>query len=80
MQPSDSHIADTIYFGASSDSRALQLADLCCSVITAHLRVTYDYNRQKQPRRELAPYYSLISRQVVNDGTPPALSRSRRWF
>ena len=30
-------VIDTIYFGASHDSLALQLADVCCAVITQYL-------------------------------------------
>lgn len=39
---SASPILDTIYCGHSHESLALQLADVCCSVITQHLRGTED--------------------------------------
>jgi hypothetical protein len=56
-----SHIVDTIYFGNSRESRALQLADACCSTITRYLRGD----------AIAAPYYALLKQQVVNDGARP---------
>ena len=56
-----SHIVDTIYFGDSRESRAIQLADACCSTITRHLR--------GDPIA--IPYYELLRPQVVNDGNRP---------
>ena len=56
-----SHIVDTIYFGNSEESRALQLADVCCSTIIRHLRGDMD----------ASPYYELLRRQIVNDGSRP---------
>jgi len=56
-----SHVVDTIYFGNSRESRALQLADACCSTITRHLR--------GDPVAD--PYYELLKQQVVNDGNRP---------
>jgi Protein of unknown function (DUF3800) len=77
---SNIHIVDTIYFGNSVDSRLLQLADLYCSIITSHLLVTYGYFGKTHKTAVLAPFYSLIAGQVVNDGVPPALSKNRSWF
>jgi hypothetical protein len=74
------HIADAIYFGDSANSRLLQLADLCCSVITAHILATYEYVDKGHKKTVLSSFYRLIQSQVVNDGTPPALSKWRRWF
>jgi hypothetical protein len=56
-----SHVVDTIYFGNSRESRALQLADACCSTITRHLR--------GDPTA--SPYYELLKPQVVNEGSRP---------
>jgi hypothetical protein len=53
-----SHIVDTVYFGDSRESRALQLADVCCSTITRYLRGD----------TIAVPYYELLRRQIVNDG------------
>jgi len=36
LGPQAIHIADTVYFGSSKASRALQLADVCCSTIREH--------------------------------------------
>ena len=55
--PSDiSRIVDTIYFGHSNESRALQLADVYCSTIGLALR---DYPIAK-------PFFQIISHQIVN--------------
>jgi len=57
-----SHVVDTLYFGDSKESRALQLADVCCSVITQYLLgnplVTH--------------YYRLIQPQIINHGSAPS--------
>jgi hypothetical protein len=74
------HVVDAIYFGDSANSRLLQLADLCCSVITAHLLATYEYAAKGHKKTVLSSFYRLIQNQVVSDGTPPALSKWRRWF
>lgn len=74
------HIADAIYFGDSTNSRLLQLADLYCSVITAHLLAMYEYVDKKHNKTVLSSFYRFIQGQVVNDCTPPALSRWRPWF
>jgi Protein of unknown function (DUF3800) len=59
-EPHKAHIVDTIYFGDSRDSRALQLADICCSTINLHLRkVGY-----------VEPYYELLRSQVVSESEP----------
>jgi hypothetical protein len=49
------HIIDTIYFGNSQESRALQLADVCCSTITRHLRGDPIATR----------YYKLLLKQMI---------------
>ncbi len=59
-------IADTIYFGHSEESLALQLADVCCSTVTLQLLETF-YGW----RPCVAPFYDLIRLAVVNDGSPP---------
>jgi hypothetical protein len=56
-----SHVVDTIYFGDSRESRALQLADACCSTITRQLRGDPDAD----------PYYELLKPQIANDGSRP---------
>jgi hypothetical protein len=58
-EPRALHVIDTIYFGDSHHSLALQLADVCCAVITQHLL----------GRDEANPFYNLIRRQVITDGT-----------
>ncbi len=59
MKPQSS-IVDTMYFGDSEQSGALQLADVCCSAITLHLR--------KDPRAD--PYYGLIESQIIVNSVP----------
>ena len=61
IEPHRSHIADTIYFANSRESRALQLVDVCCSTISLKL----------QGHIVGSQYYELIRKQVVNDGVPP---------
>jgi hypothetical protein len=58
-------VADTIYFGHSAESVALQLADVCCSTITLCLLEKFyrwDYFA--------TDFYQIIKRNVVNDGAP----------
>lgn len=50
------HLIDAIYFGDSHESRALQLADVCCSVITGHLL--------DDPI--VKPYYEMIIPQLIS--------------
>jgi len=53
-----SHIVDPIYFGRSHESRALQLADICCSVIVGHLLgdpIAETYYAQIRPRLVAEP-------------------------
>jgi hypothetical protein len=57
--PRPSHVIDTIYFGDSHESLALQLADVCCSTVTEHLLGNAD----------AAPFYNLLRRQLVTDGS-----------
>jgi uncharacterized protein DUF3800 len=54
-----SHVIDTIYFGDSHESLALQLADVCCATIAQYLR----------GKDDAEPFYNLISRQVITHGT-----------
>jgi len=72
-------IIDTIYFGDSANSRLLQFADLCCSVIGAHLLVTHGYLKPDDKAVVLAPFYPLIQDSIANDGVPPAFSKARPW-
>lgn len=59
-------IADTIYFGHSHDSLALQLADVCCYTIALHLLETlYGWTACVEP------FYQIIHRSVMTDGIPP---------
>jgi hypothetical protein len=51
-------VIDTIYFGNSHESLALQLADVCCATITQHLL----------SKDDAKPFYDLIRGQVVTDG------------
>jgi Protein of unknown function (DUF3800) len=51
-------VIDTIYFGESHESLALQLADVCCTTITQHLL----------GRDDAEPFYNLIRSQVITDG------------
>jgi hypothetical protein len=60
MKPQTS-LVDTVYFGDSKLSAALQLADVCCSAITLHL--------QKDPRA--TTYYRLIEPQIVESNPVP---------
>jgi hypothetical protein len=69
-EPHIAHIADTIYFGEMNDSRALQLADLCCSTITRALRGD----------RWGRGFYKLIKLNVVSENPPSfaGLATARR--
>jgi Protein of unknown function (DUF3800) len=60
-------LVDTIYFGDSHESLALQLADVCCSVITQHLI----------GREDGTQFYQLIRGQVITDGR--LVMFSPRW-
>jgi len=60
-------IADSVYFGHSHESLALQLADVCCSTISNQLLQKLYGSKQKYA----APYYAIIQRRVMNDGVPP---------
>jgi Protein of unknown function (DUF3800) len=73
-------IADTIFFGDSASSRLLQFADLCCSVIAAHLLVAHGYVEASNKDVILASYYPLIQDSVDNDGVAPLLSRARLGY
>jgi len=71
-------IVDTVYFGDSANSRLLQLADLCCTTVTAHLLSTYGYINSAEKKACLASFYPLIKPQVINDGTSPIFYQVRR--
>jgi Protein of unknown function (DUF3800) len=63
-----SHVVDTIYFGDSHESLALQLADVCCATIAQHLL----------GKQDAEPFYNIIRRQVVTDGNPVVYSDAWR--
>jgi len=70
-------VADTVYFGHSDESVALQLADVCCSTITNYL-LEKDYGRDYCA----TDFYHAIRKNIMNDGAPIVLqernhSRSR---
>ena len=73
-QPSDVRIIEPIYFGHSHESLALQLADVCCSTIALKILERWYPQvlavRGWQPLVE--PFYKIIRRGVMNDGTEPA--------
>jgi hypothetical protein len=60
-------LTDSVYFGHSHQSLALQLADVCCSTISQQLLQRLYGDKQKYA----ALYYSIIQRRVMNDGVPP---------
>jgi hypothetical protein len=60
-EPRFSGIADTVYFGDSKHSRALQLADLCATTASLHL--------QKEPLVE--PFFKLLRSQIKNNFIAP---------
>jgi hypothetical protein len=62
-----SSIIDTVYFGKKRHSTALQLADICCSTVTAHLQEKY-YGWKKTG---VGPFYDLIRHNVVTADTEP---------
>ncbi len=64
--PQPSHVVDTIYFGDSHESLALQFADVCCSTVAEHLLDTQEGNA----------FYRIIRQQVVTDGTPIVYSEA----
>jgi len=64
----ESHVADTIYFGNSEESRALQLADVCCATIT----------RQLRGDPVASPYYRVLQRQVATDGARPKFENAEQ--
>lgn len=65
-------IADTIYFGNSKESVALQLADVCCSTITSHLLATW--YRHKPIANE---FYEIIRLQIMNEVMPQYIEPNR---
>lgn len=69
-EPHIIHIADSIYYGDMCESRALQLADLCCSVIVRTLKGD----------RWAQIFYKLIKSNVVSPKPPSfaSLAMSRR--
>jgi Protein of unknown function (DUF3800) len=56
---SPSQVIDTIYFGNSHESLALQLADVCCATIAQYL----------MGKHEGDSFYDAIRPQLVTDGT-----------
>jgi uncharacterized protein DUF3800 len=66
-------VADTVYFGHSDESVALQLADVSCSTITNYL-LEKDYGRDYCA----TDFYHLIRRNVMNDGAPIVLQELNR--
>jgi hypothetical protein len=60
----DSPFVDTVYFGASHESRALQLADVCGTVIC-------EYLHGKEDARE---FYDVIRKGVITEGPVPWFS------
>lgn len=79
IQTPQMRVVDTIYFGDSKNSRLLQFADLCCSVIRSHLLVAHEYIEKDDNRGVLARFYSFIQDAVQNDGVPPMFSKARPW-
>jgi hypothetical protein len=67
-EPHIAHLADTIYFGDSKESRALQLADVYSSTITRAL------NGDRLGRT----FYSLIRPQIIRPMPPMFMSRLSR--
>jgi hypothetical protein len=66
-------VADTVYFGHSEESAALQLADVCCSTITNYL-LEKDYGREYCA----TDFYHAIHQNVMNDGAPILLQERNR--
>jgi hypothetical protein len=62
-------IADTIYFGHSHESLALQLADVCCSTIT--LRILEEFYGWP---RLATPFFDMISSQLTYGDERPMYS------
>ena len=58
-------IADSIYFGHSRESLALQLADVCCSTVTLNLLEKF-YGW----RPIVQPFYEIIFPSLLNDTRP----------
>ena len=67
IRAESSHLADVIYFGNSEESRAIQLADVCCATITRALLERYYGFRPLLAE----VFYKTLQPQIVNDGTPP---------
>ncbi len=65
-KPRLSHLVDTMYFGPSHESAALQLADVCGSVVSQYLRSKFI-----KPEPFVEPYYELIRCRIPNDGKAP---------
>jgi hypothetical protein len=64
--PEPSSVVDTIYFGNSHESCALQIADVCCSAITQHLN----------GKQDGTDFYRLFRSQVITDGRPVVFSKA----
>lgn len=63
----ESSIVDTVYFGKKKHSLALQLADVCCSTITFHLKEKYYGWR----RTGVGPFYELIRHNIFTPDEEP---------
>jgi hypothetical protein len=76
LETGESRIADTVYFGSSAESVALQLADICCSTVTLHLlEQNYDWSPV------VGPYYEIIRDSILNNGAPvlyPPSAKSKK--
>ncbi len=71
VRPHQTPIIDPIYFGDSKESRGLQLADVCCSVITNRFR----------GQAIAEDYYSIIRGGIVADGIAPMFSTTMlQWL
>jgi hypothetical protein len=68
-------VADTIYFGNSKESAALQLVDVCCSTITLHLLETW-YRRNPVAQ----DFYEIIRPQIINEAMPQYIRLRRQSY
>ncbi len=68
-----SRIADTIYFGVSAESVALQMADVCCSTVTRYL-LEKEYGWDRIVER----YYKILEPALRTRGTPILFPRREK--
>jgi hypothetical protein len=66
--PRISHLVDTMYFGTSEDSLALQLADICCSTVATYLQWRWLGIRRDKVAEY---YYGIIEPRIVQKEVPP---------